>query len=44
MIKLFYFDFNFWRIDILRLCLSHSKIPYEYVRIDRQQWPKKKKI
>ena len=43
MIKLIYFDFNFWRIDILRLCLSHSKIPYEYVRINRQQWPKKKK-
>ena len=42
MIKLIYFDFNFWRIDILRLCLSHSKIPYEYVRINRQQWPKKK--
>ena len=27
MIKLIYFDFNFWRIDILRLSLSHSNIP-----------------
>ena len=43
MIKLIYFDFNFWRVDILRLCLSHSEIPYEYIRIKREQWPKKKK-
>ena len=43
MIKLVYFDFNFWRIDILRLCLSHSKVPYEYIRIKRHQWPRKKK-
>ena len=25
MIKLVYFDFNFWKFDILRLCLSYSK-------------------
>ena len=42
MIKLVYFDFNFWRIDILRLCLGYSKIPYEYKRIKRQEWPKEK--
>jgi len=42
MIKLVYFDFNFWRIDILRLCLGYSKIPYEYQRIKRQEWPKEK--
>ena len=43
MIKLVYFDFNFWRIDILRLCLSHAKIPYDYIRIKREEWSKKKK-
>ena len=42
MIKLVYFDFNFWRIDILRLCLGYSKVPYEYKRIKRQEWPKEK--
>jgi len=42
MIKLVYFDFNFWRIDILRLCLGYSKIPYVYQRIKRQEWPKEK--
>ena len=43
MIKLIYFDFNFWRIDILRLSLSYSKIPYDYKRIKRQEWPQEKK-
>ncbi len=42
MIKLVYFDFNFWRVDILRLSLGYSKVPYEYKRIKRQQWPKEK--
>ena len=42
MIKLIYFDFNFWRVDILRLCLSYSSIPYELQRIKRQDWKKKK--
>ncbi len=43
MIKLTYFDFNFWRIDILRLSLSFAKIPYEYEVVVRKEWPKKKK-
>ena len=43
MIKLIYFDFNFWRIDILRLSLSYSNIPYEYERILRKDWINKKK-
>ena len=43
MIKLVYFDFNFWRVDILRLSLAYSGIPYEYKRIKRQEWPKEKK-
>ena len=43
MIKLIYFDFNFWRVDILRLCLSHSRIPYIYERVPRKEWFKKKK-
>lgn len=43
MIKLKYFDFNFWRADILRLCLGHSNIPYEFERVVRQDWPKLKK-
>jgi glutathione S-transferase len=43
MIKLIYFDFNFWRIDVLRLCLSYSNVPYDYKRIKRQEWPKEKK-
>ena len=42
MIKLIYFDFNFWRVDILRLSLSFSKIPYEFERIKRQDWKEKK--
>ena len=42
MIKLVYFDFNFWRIDILRLSLGYSKVPYEYKRIKRQEWQKEK--
>ncbi len=42
MIKLIYFDFNFWRIDILRLSLSYSKIPYNYERIPRNDWKKRK--
>ena len=43
MIKLKYFDFNFWRADILRLCLGYSNIPYEFERIVRQDWPRLKK-
>ena len=43
MIKLVYFDFNFWRVDILRLSLAYSEIPYEYKRIKRQEWPIEKK-
>tara|TARA_Y100001954_G_C15776703_1_gene587405 strand:+ start:821 stop:1444 length:624 start_codon:yes stop_codon:yes gene_type:complete len=43
MIKLVYFDFNFWRVDILRLSLSHGKIPYHYKRIIRANWPQEKK-
>lgn len=43
MIKIIYFDFDFWRVDILRLSLSYSNIPYKYDRIKRQTWPKNKK-
>lgn len=43
MIKLIYFDFNFWRIDILRLSLSYSKTPYEFEIVPRKEWPKRKK-
>ena len=43
MIKLVYFDFNFWRVDILRLSLAYSGIQYEYKRIKRQEWPIEKK-
>mgnify|MGYP001361791502 CR=1 FL=1 len=43
MIKLIYFDFNFWRVDILRLCLSFSNIPYEFERVPRQAWKNRKK-
>ncbi len=43
MIKLIYFDFDFWRVDILRLSLAHSNIPYEYQRVPRQDWSKRKK-
>ncbi len=44
MIKLTYFNFNFWRIDILRLSLSYGKIPYELNQIKREEWLKKKKL
>ena len=37
-----YFDFNFWRIDILRLCLSFANIHYEYERIPRKEWGSRK--
>ncbi len=43
MIKLIYFDFNFWRIDILRLSLAHSNIPYKFESLVRNEWPKNKK-
>ncbi len=43
MIRLVYFDFNFWRVDILRLSLGYSGIPYEYKRIKRKEWPTEKK-
>ena len=42
MIKITYFDFNFWRVDILRLSLSYAKIPYHYERIVRANWTKEK--
>ncbi len=42
MLKLVYFDFNFWRVDILRLSLSYANIPFEYQQIPRKSWPKKK--
>ena len=42
MIKLIYFDFNFWRFDILRLALGYAKVPYECERVKRQDWPKVK--
>ncbi len=42
MIKLVYFDFNFWRVDILRLCLSYANIPYTYDRLPRADWPRQK--
>jgi len=37
-IRIIYFDFNFWRVDILRLSLSYKNIPYEYKRIPRKDW------
>ncbi len=37
-IKLVYFDFNFWRIDILRLSLAYAGIDYEFERIPREDW------
>ena len=40
--KLVYFDFNFWRVDILRLCLSYANIPYTYDRVPRADLPKQK--
>ena len=43
MIKLTYFDFNFWRVDILRLSFSFSDIPYELEKISRENWRFKKK-
>ena len=42
-IKLVYFDFNFWRIDILRLALSYANIPYEFQRVQRENWAEEKK-
>ena len=42
MIKLIYFDFNFWRFDILRLSLAFSNIPHECQRVNRQDWPRVK--
>ena len=42
MIKLVYFDFNFWRVDVLRLSLGYSNVPYEYKRIKRREWSKEK--
>ena len=39
-IKLVYFDFNFWRIDILRLSLAYAGIDYEFERIPRKDWTK----
>ncbi len=42
MIKLIYFDFNFWRVDILRLSLAFSNTPYEMIRISRREWKEKK--
>ena len=42
MIKITYFDFNFWRLDVLRLCLSYSKTPYVYEKISRESFLKKK--
>ena len=35
-----YFDFNFWRIDILRLSLAYAGIDYEFERIPRDDWIK----
>jgi glutathione S-transferase len=43
MIKLYYFDFNFWRLDVCRLTLSYGNIPYEYIKIPRATWIKRKK-
>ena len=37
-IKIVYFDFNFWRVDILRLSLAYGNIAYEYERIPRSNW------
>lgn len=42
-IKLTYFDFCFWRIDISRLALSIGGIPYKYEKIPRRDWAIKKK-
>ena len=42
-IKLVYFDFNFWRIDILRLALSYANIAYEFQRVQRENFEEKKK-
>ena len=41
-IKLIYFDFNFWRLDILRVSLSFAKITYDLERIPRADWLKNK--
>ena len=42
-IKLVYFDFNFWRIDILRVSLSYANIPYEFQRVQRENWAERKR-
>ena len=42
MIKLIYFDFNFWRIDIFDLVLVTLNIPYDYKRIPKTEWANKK--
>ena len=44
MIKLTYFDFDFWRIDIARLCLGYAKLTYKYNRIARKDWDKNKNL
>ena len=44
MIKLIYFEFNFWRVDIARLSLSFAKIPYKLEQIQRDEFIKKKKL
>jgi len=44
MIKLIYFEFNFWRVDIARLSLSFAKIPYKLEKIQRDEFIKKKKL
>tara|TARA_B100000029_G_scaffold217633_1_gene215427 strand:+ start:142 stop:774 length:633 start_codon:yes stop_codon:yes gene_type:complete len=43
MIKLIYFEFNFWRIDISKLSLSYSEIPYKLEKLPRNEFFKKKK-
>ena len=43
MIKLIYFEFNFWRVDISKLSLSYSRIPYKLEKISRNEFIKKKK-
>jgi len=43
MIKLIYFDFPFWRIDILRLCLAYGDVKYSLKKISRERFLKKKR-
>ena len=38
-IKLVYFDFNFWRIDILRLSLAYAGIDYD-LKESKKDWTK----